>query len=192
MPIPLHIAYEGGLTATPALQERIEHEAAKLERFADRIVACHVVLVGRSGRRRHGDLFKVRIRLTAPGGVDVVADRNPDMDHAHEDPYVAIRDAFSAARRQLQDRERRQGGEVKHHEAPPHGRVSRVLRDEGYGFIETSEGQTLYFHRNAVVGDDFDKLQEGAEVRYVEAQGDKGPQASTVHLVGKSHIVDLP
>ena len=183
MTIPLQIAYEGGLEASPAMQARIEHEATKLERFAERIHSCHVAVVGRSGRRRHGDLYGVRIRITRPGQTDVVVDRNPNADHAHEDVYVAIRDAFNAARRRLQDRERRVAGQVKRHEAPPQGHVSRLLRDEGYGFIETADGLELYFHRNAVLNGGFERMREGDEVRFAEEAGEKGPQASTVRLV---------
>jgi cold shock CspA family protein/ribosome-associated translation inhibitor RaiA len=191
MPIPLQVSYED-LEPSPTIEARIEREAAKLERFAQGIVRCHVTVVGPSGNRRHGDLFSVRIRVTARGHTDVVADHNPDADHAHEDVQVAIRDAFNALRRRLQDRSRRLAGQTKVHEAPPHGRVSRILRDDGYGFIETSDGQELYFHRNAVVNGGFDRLEEGADVRFVEAAGDKGPQASTVQPLGKSHIVDAP
>lgn len=186
MQVPLSVAYEGGLESTPALEARVEQEASKLERFSSRITACHVALIGRSGRRRHGDLFQVRIRISAPGRGDIVVDRNPGADHAHEDPYVAIRDAFNAARRRLQDHERRADGKVKRHEAPPHGRITRLFPEQGYGFIEAADGQEIYFHRNALVDGRFDQLQPGAEVRFAETQGDKGPQASTVHLVGKT------
>jgi len=187
--VPLQISYENGLESTPALQARIEREAIKLERFCDRITLCHVSIVGRSGNRRHGDLFEVRIRITAPGRADIVVSRNPSANHAHEDAYVAIRDAFDAARRQLQDHIRKSAGSVKHHDAPPHGRVARLFQDKSFGFIETSDGQEIYFHRNALADGDFDKLEVGAEVRFAEAEGEKGPQASTVHLIGKSHIV---
>jgi cold shock CspA family protein len=186
MTIPLEVAYEGGLTATPTIEARIEREAAKLERFAHRINKCQVAVARASGAHRHGDLFRVRIRMTAAGEGEVVADRNPTADHAHEDVQVAIRDAFDAARRRLQDRARRQGGKVKRHEVPPHGRVSRLLPDEGYGFIEAADGQELYFHRNAVLNGGFDRLTVGAEVRFTEAVGEKGPQASTVRVVRQS------
>jgi len=192
MQVPLDVAYENGLEPSASLQTRIEREAAKLERFSDRITACHVALVGRSGKRRHGDLFRVRLRLTVPGRADIIVDRNPDADHAHEDPYVAVRDAFSAARRRLQDHVRRFSGAAKHHEAPPHGRIARLFPEGGYGFIEAADGQEIYFHRNAVVNADFAKLHVGAEVRFAEGVGEKGPQASTVHIVGKSHVADVP
>jgi cold shock CspA family protein/ribosome-associated translation inhibitor RaiA len=189
MQIPLKIAFEGGLTATDALRERIEQEVGKLERFSDRITACRVAVIGRSGHQHQGDLFQIRIQIVMPGRADIMIDRNPSADHAHEDPYVAIRDAFKAARRRLQDHERRSAGQTKAHEAPPHGHVARLIAEQDYGFIETSDGREIYFHRNAVVNDEFDNLETGSEVRFVESEGDKGPQASTVHLIGKSHIV---
>jgi cold shock CspA family protein/ribosome-associated translation inhibitor RaiA len=182
MQIPLKIAFEGGLTATDALRERIEREAGKLEQFAGRITACRVAVIGRSGRHQQGGLYQVRIHI-------IVVDRNPEADHAHEDAYVAVRDAFNAARRRLQDHERRSAGQIKIHEVPPHGRVARLIPEQDYGFIEASDGREIYFHRNAVMNDSFDKLKPGAEVRFAESEGDKGPQASTVHLIGRSHIV---
>jgi cold shock CspA family protein len=192
MAIPLSVAYENGLESNPLLQARIEREAAKLARFSDRVTACHVALIGQSGKRRHGDLYQVRLRLAVPGRADIIVDRNPDDEHAHEDPYVAVRDAFNAARRRLQDRLRRQSGAVKAHEAPPHGRVVRLPPGADHGFIETADGQEVYFHRNAVVDGDFSRLHVGAEVRFTESLGDKGPQASTVHVLRKAHIVDPP
>jgi cold shock CspA family protein/ribosome-associated translation inhibitor RaiA len=191
MQIPLEIAFEGGLASSEALRQRIEHEAAKLEQFSDRITACRVAVIGRSGRHRHGELYKVRIQLILPGA-DVMIDRNPEADHAHEDPYVAIRDAFAAARRRLQDHQRRFEGKVKGHEPPPHGVVAQIFPELDYGFIKASDGQEIYFHRNAVTDGDFDRLRPGAEVRFTESEGDKGPQASTVHMVGKAHILTPP
>ncbi len=124
-------------------------------------------------------------------GADVVVTRESPRDHAHEDPYVAVRDAFDAAIRQVEDRVRRRRGDVKLH-APPllRGRVARFVAGEDYGFIETSDGLEVYFHRNSVVGGDgFDRLRIGDEVRLALAEGEKGPQASTIHLVGKHHPV---
>lgn len=182
MQIPLQITFEGGLTSSEALQRRIEHEAAKLERLSDRITSCRVAVIGRPGKRRHGDLYAVRLQITTPSEGEVVVDRNPPADHAHEDAFVTVRDAFAAARRRLLDRRRRVQGKVKVHEPPPQGRVVRLFRDEGYGFIESSDGREVYFHRNAVLNGGFDRLEPGVAVRFAEAEGEKGPQASTVHI----------
>ncbi|HXQ12756.1 MAG TPA: HPF/RaiA family ribosome-associated protein [Caulobacteraceae bacterium] len=190
MQVPLKVTFEGGLEPNPALEARIEREARKLEQFGERITACHVALIGRSRHRHKGDLYQVRIHISLPGRADVVVDRNPSADHAHEDPYVAVRDAFAAARRQLQDHERRFEGKVKAHEAPPLGRISQLFPEQDYGLIESADGQEFYFHRNAVVAGDFEGLSPGDEVRFAESEGgDKGPTASSVHKIGKSHIV---
>jgi cold shock CspA family protein len=69
---------------------------------------------------------------------------------------------------------------VKIHEAPPKGRVVKLFPEEDYGFIETSDGREVYFHRNSVIDPAFDKLKEGTKVVFIEEQGDKGPQAKRV------------
>jgi cold shock CspA family protein len=119
----------------------------------------------------------------------LVSSREPDEHHAYTDVYVAIRDAFDSMRRQLEDYARRRRRQVKAHEAPPHGRIVEMHPDEDYGKIESPDGRLIYFHRNSVVDADFDRLEVGAEVRFDVEMGDRGPQASTVHLVGKHHIV---
>jgi cold shock CspA family protein len=55
--------------------------------------------------------------------------------------------------------------------------------------LVTADGREIYFHRNALVGGSFDALEEGTEVRFAEVDGEKGPQASTVHVVGKRHLL---
>lgn len=119
MQIPLKIAFEDGLEPSDALRSRIEREAEKLEQFSSHIIGCRVTVGKLSARHRQGDLFQVRLQLVLPAGAEVVADRNPGTDHAHEDPFVAVRDAFAAARRRLQDRERRMSGQVKTHRQRP-------------------------------------------------------------------------
>jgi cold shock CspA family protein/ribosome-associated translation inhibitor RaiA len=165
------------------LRRRISKEAEKLEKFQARIVSCRVAVKGRSHRRRHGDLFDVRLQISTPGGRDIVIDRNPTADHAHEDAYVAIRDAFNAARRRLQDRHRRQQGQTKVHVAPEEGRILRLSKD-GYGFIEGEDGREIYFHCNAVKNKRPNGLRKGAKVRFLESETDGQVQASTVHLLG--------
>jgi len=123
-----------------------------------------------------------------PGG-ELVANREPDEHHAYSDVYVAIRDAFDAMRRQLEDYARRQRGQVKEHVPPPHGRIVEIHPAEDYGLIESPATGLVYFHRNSLVDAEFDKLELGAEVRFDVEAGDRGPQATTVHLVGKHHIV---
>ena len=106
----------------------------------------------------------------------------------HEHYLVAIKDAFSAAQRQIEDATRKMRGDVKPHEQEDHGRVSKFIAGENYGFIEAADGREVYFHRNSVLDDAFDRLSIGSEVRFIEEIGEKGPQASTVRLIGKHHL----
>jgi cold shock CspA family protein len=100
---------------------------------------------------------------------------------------VTITDAFDAARRQLQDAGRRREGHVKAHESPPHGTVRLLVPERDHGFIASADGSDIYFHRNSVADGQFDSLKVGQEVRFAEAVGDKGPQATIVRPVGKHH-----
>jgi cold shock CspA family protein/ribosome-associated translation inhibitor RaiA len=135
---------------------------------------------------RQGKLYRVAVDVRLPGG-EVVASRDPSAHHAHEDVYVSLRDAFKAVRRQLQDYVRVRRGKVKAHETPPHGTISVLYPEEDYGRIATSDGRDIYFHRNSVVNAQFEHLKLGDEVRFSEEAGERGTQASTVHVVGKQH-----
>src|SRR3546814_13849846 len=122
--------------------------------------------------RQHvkGNLFHVNIEVGVPGK-QVMVDRNSGKSHAHEDIYVALRDAFNAARRRLEDHSRKRSGRVKTHEVPPHGQLARLFGHEGYGFIETPDGREIYFPKNSLVVAEFEKLEDGKEGRSVAAQG---------------------
>ena len=188
METPLEITFRN-LDHSDAVEARVHEKFAKLEQVCDRMTSCRVTIEAVNRQHHKGNLFQVHIDVGVPGK-QVAVGRN-GKNHAHEDVYVALRDAFAAARRRLEDHSRRKAGKVKTHETPPHGKVARLFPYEGYGFIQTPDGREIYFHRNSVVEADFEKLEEGQEVRYVAAEGesDKGPQASTVKLIGKHHLV---
>ena len=102
---------------------------------------------------------------------------------------VLISEAFDAVSRQLRKLMEKQQRRQKTH--PQQERIAFVIRlfaDEGYGFIKTLEGRELYFHRNSVLNDDFDRLEIGTGVRYVPGAGDKGPKASTLQIVDKPGV----
>jgi len=189
MQLPVQISFRG-VAHSNAVEESIRERAGRLEQFYGRITSCRVMVETPHAHHHKGKLYHVRIDLTVPGA-EMVVGRDPAAHHAHEDIYVAIRDAFDAARRQLEDHVRRARGDIKSHEVPPHGRVTKLFPKDGYGIIETPDGREIYFHRNSVVGDAFGHIKIGQEVRFVVAEGEseKGPQATTVHLVGKHHIV---
>lgn len=181
MQVPLRITFRG-IHPSEAIEANIRSHAERLDRYSDRITGCQVVVEADHRHHRKGRLYHVRIDMTVPGEEIVVA-REPLEHQSHQDVFVAIRDAFDAARRQLEDYVRRVRADVKRHEEPPVGRVARIEREAGYGFIETPDGREIYFHANSVLGDAFARLTVGTLVRFAEEPGEKGPQASTVHVV---------
>jgi len=182
MELPLEITFRG-MDASDAIRASIERRAAQLDRFFAGIQRCRVVVEAPHRHQRKGRIYRVRVELAVPGE-DLFVARESSQHAPHEDVYLAIHDAFSEARRQLQDYARRRRGKVKTKVGPPHGRVVELFRNEGYGFLETEDGGEVYFHRNSVLNKAFDRLELGTEVRFAEEQGNKGPQASTVEIVG--------
>jgi cold shock CspA family protein len=183
MQLPLQIAFRN-MDHSAAIEAIVREKAAKLDSFSDHIMGCRVVVELAGKHHEHGNLYEVRIDLTVPGE-EIVVTREPSEHTAYKDIQVALRDAFDSARRRLEDYVRRRRGDVKAHEAIPQGRVSKLFPQESYGFIETADGKEIYFHRNSVLHEAFDRLQIGTEVSFVEELGKKGPQASTVKLVGR-------
>jgi hypothetical protein len=107
-------------------------------------------------------LIRVRLDIAVPGR-EIVVGRDSKPGRSHEHVSVAIRDAFDAARRQIEDHARIHRGEVKLHSLPDYGRIIRLFPKDNYGFIATADSGELYFHRNSVVGVAFDRLAIGDE-----------------------------
>lgn len=179
MSFPINIVFQN-LERSDAVEASVREHAERLGRFHDRIVTCRVV-VGRENARHHkGNIYDVRIDLSVPGA-EIVVNREPGNRHAHEDVYVAIRDAFAAATRRLEDHIRKASGHrAKVHPSPHQGTIARLFADEGYGFIQTPDGREIYFHRNAVVEGGWEKIDLGTHVRFTEEVGEKGPHAHYV------------
>jgi ribosomal subunit interface protein len=190
MQIPLQVSFRN-MDSSPAVEADVRDKAARLERFHERITSCRVVVEAPHRHHRKGMLYDVRLDITVPGE-EIVVQRSGPENQAHEDVYVAVRDAFDAARRRLEDHVRRTTGRTKAHEVPLHGTVLRLFPEQGYGFIETAEGEEVYFHRNSVVDAAFEDLEVGDAVRLVVASGESehGAQASTVRPMGKHHLIE--
>lgn len=112
MTIPVQVTFRD-VDSSPAVEAAIREHAAKFERFHGRITGCHVTVESPHHRGHQGRLYNVRIEIVIPGGT-INATHSHGKDRAHEDVYVAIRDAFNAAARQLEDRARIDRHEVKH------------------------------------------------------------------------------
>lgn len=185
MQVPLEIVFRN-MERAEDIEAEVRDRAAWLEEFYDNITSCTVVVEAEHHHQRKGNLYHVRIHLAVPGH-ELTVDRDPQSHQAHEDLRVTIHDAFDAARRQLEDsiRERRQ--KVKQHEPPAHGRIAKLFDEPEYGFIKTPDGGEVYFDFDAVLDEELEYLQVGSEVRYVEEEGDEGPQATSVRLMGRHH-----
>jgi cold shock CspA family protein len=165
------------------VRSQIEREVKRLEKFGPRITGCNVVIEGPGAHHRRGAPFKVSLRIAMPKRKEIAVSRTHADAQQREHPLAAIREAFNEAIRQIEDASREMRGDVKEH-APPesHGRVKTFLAGEDSGFIETPDGREIYFHRDAVLDGAFDRMAVGAEVRFVEEEGEDGPQARVVRL----------
>ncbi|OHB92233.1 MAG: ribosomal subunit interface protein [Planctomycetes bacterium RIFCSPHIGHO2_12_39_6] len=172
MILPLQITARN-MELTEAIKSNIGEKAEELNKFYDRITSCRVVVESLPKR----SLYNVHVDITVPGK-ELVVKREPNTDL-----YIAIRDSFNAARRELEEYARRQRRDVKHHEESPHARISTLFQDKGYGFLTTLEGREIYFHENSVLNHGFKQLKIGMEVRFSEVMGEKGPQASSVNVI---------
>ena len=173
MDLPLQITAQN-CVLSPTEEQAIRDAAAKLDEFAPRIVSCHVTVEMPKRRGRTGRQYRIHAKLELPGEEIVV--RRP----ADEVLITAVQQTFKALGRKLQDHARRQRGDVKLPRRASRGLVLRLFPVKGYGFLSSEDGHEIYFDRRSVLNDAFDRLEEGAEVRYVEESGERGPQASTV------------
>lgn len=199
MILPIQITFRN-IDSTKEIEEKIAARARKLETFYSPITSCRVLVEAPARHQKRGYAFHIRIDLTVAEG-EIVVRRAPTlyprerglgaerrrkrMETRPERKHlkVAIREAFDAARRRLQDHARRSGADVKAHRPAPQARVTKLFPVEGYGYIETSDEREIYFHANSVINNRFQSLKLGSKVSFAEEAGEKGPQASTVRLV---------
>ncbi len=186
MKVPLEILFRG-VERTEAIETLIREKAAGLEKVCNYIISCRVAVELPQEHQKSGRPYRVRITLYVPPGHEVVVRRESSEGMLHDELSSVIREAFEAARKQLKKLVEKQRGETKSHpaEAETKAFVVRLFREDGYGFLKALDGRELYFHKNAVLHDDFDRLEIGTGVRFEEAMGEKGPQASTVQVVDK-------
>lgn len=193
MQVPLEITYRD-VPKTDAIEALVHEKVAKLEEVCDHINSCQIAIEKVHDHPRSGSPYRVRIDVTVPPGHEIVADSNPSGNNQYVELDTVIRDAFSAARRQLRDLTKRQHESDKARSNQTQDAialVTKVFHEDGYGFIKALDGQDIYFHRNSVLHDDFDRIEIGTGVRFVAVEGEQGLQASTVQIVDKpGHRVD--
>ena len=98
-----------------AIAARVADRMEWLERHHDRITHLRVIIEAPHRNHAKGKIYHVKIAVGLPGRPELVVSHEPEANHAHEDVYIAIRDAFDAARRQLQDVTDVRRGKTKTH-----------------------------------------------------------------------------
>jgi cold shock CspA family protein len=178
MQIEPEIAFRN-VEPTPTMESQILRGLAQLERTHPRITTCRIMVEIPHPRHIRGNLYRVRIDLTVPGR-EILVSRDPPGRRTREEAGTAIREAFRLARSQLREQREGEAGHPRVPEAPLRGQVISLEDGDGYGFLRSSEGEEIYFHRTGVPDDRFDDLEVGSEVRFVEAEVDGAIRAVSV------------
>src|SRR6476661_6926963 len=175
--VPLEIAFHN-IDSSEWAEEEVRTRVTDLEKLYDRLVSCRVRIDQRAKDLTGAIPPVVHIELGIPGRPDLVVSHEPEhllRKYQHPDLRKAIHEAFRIAQRRLRDLKEQREGRTKE---PRHdsenqslGQVVELTPDADHGFLLTKEGGLLYFHRNAVLIGDFDRLDRGDEVYYVEDVG---------------------
>lgn len=161
---------------TPRWKQEIEERMAGLQEGHDDITHARVTLTKNAHHKKATNVAEALVVVTLPRKHTITARKE---DKTFEE---AIRAAFAALEIEVDKfREKRASKEVRTPPVPLHGVVSKLFRDDGYGFILQDGGGEVYFHRNALHGLNFDELEDGVEVSFNVEDGEKGPQATTVN-----------
>ena len=180
---------ESSATVEDAIRGHIE----RLERIYGHMTGCRVRVDQRNQNQADTIPPVVRIEISVPGHKDIVVAHEPDhLQRKYQAPELrnAVNEAFRIAERRLSKfkDKRTDHGTAERHEAAQEfrGEIAELTPGEDFGFLMTKEGALLYFHRNSMLSGEFDRLNRGDEVSYVEAMGDNGPTASKVRVLERA------
>lgn len=188
MEIPLEIAFKG-IDSSDPVQDRIRQEASQLNRYRGRVTSIRVTIEKPHHEHHRKAPFDVRIHLGLRGPQAVDVSHEPGNFQNHQDPLIAIRDAFAAALKQLEHILQKQTQKMRWlRDVSPFGRVTKLFPEDGYGFIEIEDGTEVYFSRRGVLKPGYDWLTIGTEVRFNVRMSEFGPYASSILAVGEQQL----
>ncbi|MBW8905203.1 MAG: HPF/RaiA family ribosome-associated protein [Betaproteobacteria bacterium] len=168
------------------VEEFVAERLGHLEKFSPDITRCHVTLAREQSSHKKGNRYSVMVEVRMPRQHDLAVRKQKQIRDMQTQLPAVINEAFGAIEKQLKKTKALRRHEEKTHDSEPRGLVAKIFAEEGYGFIRTLDGtQELYFHRNSVLHDDFERLAVGTEVRFAPEEGEKGPQASSVQVVAQ-------
>ena len=125
MQVPLNITFRN-VRKSPAIENLVRNQAAKLERVCDHIVSCRIAVEKPQEHQKSGKSFRVRIDVTVPPEHELIVTREAGEGDLHEQLPTVVRDAFGAMRRRLRKLTEKQHGDVKTH--PAHQVGGLVIR----------------------------------------------------------------
>ncbi len=186
MRIPPEISFHG-LNRSEYLENLIYNDIAKLEKLSDNLISCRVGIVLEQKSRKTSNPYRVRIEMRFPPGHDLVVNHKSGLKEDTEDLPTVIKNGFKSAQRRLKQQiEKQQGVRKVHPQQETIALITKIFSEEGYGFLRSTDGEEVYFHRNSVLNYDFDKLKPGDGVNFTAELGDEGLQASSVMVVDAS------
>jgi cold shock CspA family protein len=186
MRIPLEVSFHG-MSRSKSLETLIQNDITKLEKVCDNLISCRVGIKLEQKSRRTANPFRVRIEMRMPPGHDLVINHKSGLKEDSEDLPTTVRNAFRTAHRRLKQQvEKQRGARKTHPQQETMALVTKIFSDEGYGFLRSTEGEEIYFHRNSILNYNFEELRPGAGVRFTAELGDEGLQASSVQVVEKA------
>ena len=174
---------------SPWVENYILERVQRLDKFADGITSCRVSLTQEQASHHKGNRYSMLVEVRTPPNHDLAAKKAKIVRDMQTQLPALINLAFGAIERQLKKAAELRRGEIKSHAERADGQLEGIVEklfEEGYGFLrEPGDDRQVYFHRNSVLHDDFERLSVGTEVRFTAEQGEKGPQASSVQIVAK-------
>lgn len=183
---PLQLVFRD-MEKSPHLENAIRARVSRLDHFHPNIIGCRVVVEvpHRSAAGAKPELA-LSVEVEIAGRPLIVAKDSETRREAKNDQLAVVTHVFQAVERQLHGsadilnrdvKTSASGGET--------GMIVRLFPDQNYGFVEVRGSPDLYFTRNAVAGDKFDRLAVGTMVHVTRAtaEGPMGPQASSVAVL---------
>jgi ribosomal subunit interface protein len=168
----MQIEIEGHHTDIQAeMRERITQSLEELNAQHDDITHARVALDKDTHHQQGAD--EVRIVLSLPGKMLTAKKTGTSL-------HDAANAALETIERELKEFRDQRQGVVKAPGPRIRGRIVRIFRDRGYGFVETETYQEVYFHANSVHGIPFEELEVGMAMDLEIEAGEKGPQASRI------------
>ncbi|WP_187774597.1 HPF/RaiA family ribosome-associated protein [Billgrantia pellis] len=190
MQTPLEINYQH-VSRSEWIDDYVKSRVAKLEHFSRDIVSCRVVIEQTQNPHRTGNPYRALVEVNLPAKGELVAEKSDKVTDPQVQLRPIIRGAFEAMEKQLKKQSAKRDGKVKHHNdepIPPVATVVRLFEKDGYGFLKSLSGEEFYFHKNAVLHHDFDRLTVGTRVRFEPDEGEEGLHASTVQIIDKPGV----